>query len=105
MRIERVLVELDDDHVVRRQLRVLGQQRRVREDERPDARRAPTSAHRRSNERQCGHMGRGGKRRRPQCAHVWTRSSPRGLPSQNGAPSVSVIGEQHSRVHSSGAPS
>ena len=40
----RILVELDDDRVVRRDLGERGQQRRVRDDERPDRGRGPTSA-------------------------------------------------------------
>ncbi len=41
----RVLLELDDDRVVRRDLRERGEQRRVRHDERPDAARAPSVVH------------------------------------------------------------
>src|SRR5438477_6576563 len=42
-------------------------------------------AHLYERELQYGHMGRGGKRRRPQLEHRWMRSSPAAVPSQNPA--------------------
>ncbi len=82
----RVLVERDDDDVVGRELGVRRQQRGMRDREGPDRRRARSIASQVwSSDRQTGHIGRGGIRRWPHDAQVCTSSSPRAVPSQNGA--------------------
>ena len=75
-RIDRVVVELDHDHVVRR-LRGIGrQQRRVRRRRTTRCGPGPTSAPTSTSKLwHVGHIGRGGMRRRPHEPHVCTRSS------------------------------
>src|SRR6516162_6808778 len=60
---------------------------------RPDMR-----SHLESSERHQGHIGRGGKRRRPQLAQTCILSSPWAVPSQKGALSASTSGNGASSI-------
>ena len=89
----RILGELDQRHGVGR-ARLEGRQHRRVADHEAEERACARHAHplRIANERQCGHSGRGWKRKRAQAAQRCMRSSPRRQPSQKGAVTSSGSG-------------